>query len=62
MNELDRAIGGRAGYISRLEADGFESVGSDKHAALSDALGVTTDWLVKGVGDAPDNAPPAPAA
>lgn len=59
VNQLDRAIGCKSAYTVRLEADAWDVVGSDKLAALSEVLGVTTDWLVKGIGDPPpDTAPP----
>lgn len=50
VNELDRAIGTRSGYVSRLEADEFGSVGSDKLARISSVLKVSLDWIVLGRG------------
>ena len=50
VNELDRAVGTRPGYMSRVENDDFGSIGSDKLARLGEVLGVSLDWIVRGVG------------
>lgn len=50
VNELDRLIGVHVGYVSKLENESFDAVGSDKLAALGEVLRVSLDWLVRGVG------------
>jgi transcriptional regulator with XRE-family HTH domain len=49
-NELDRAIGSKPGYISRVEDDYYASVGSEKLAKIAEVLRVSIDWLVLGRG------------
>ena len=55
-NELGRLIGSKSGYVSKLEAGEIGSVGHEKLIALSKALTVSLDWLVRGVGDFEDMA------
>lgn len=50
VNDLDRAIGSRPGYVSRLEADEFASVGSEKLRQIAEVLRVSLDWIVLGHG------------
>lgn len=50
VNDLDRAIGTRVGYISRLENDEFGAVGSDKLARIGEVLQVSLDFIVRGIG------------
>lgn len=50
VNDLDRAIGSKPGYISRLEADEFASVGSEKLRLIAEVLRVSLDWIVLGHG------------
>lgn len=50
VNDLDRAIGSRPGYVSRLEGDEFSSVGSEKLRRIAEVLRVSLDWIVMGHG------------
>lgn len=50
VNDLDRAIGTKVGYISRLENDEFGSVGSEKLARIGEVLQVSLDYIVRGIG------------
>lgn len=50
VNDLDRAIGSRPGYVSRLEDGAFTSVGSEKLRQIAEVLRVSLDWLVLGHG------------
>lgn len=53
VNDLDREIGSSPGYVSRVENDQFNSVGSDKLIRMAEVLDVSLDWLMRGEGTGP---------
>jgi transcriptional regulator with XRE-family HTH domain len=50
MNELDRLIGQRSGYTSRVEADGKPEITMYVVDRAARVLGVRLDWLATGDG------------
>jgi transcriptional regulator with XRE-family HTH domain len=51
--ELDRLAGQPEGHATMIERRSAERVWTDTAASYAQVVGVTLDWLVRGVGDRP---------
>lgn len=55
---LDAAAGLTPGHVWQIEAGRKPRIEAETAARLAEVLGVTIDWLIRGVGDGPQSVPP----
>lgn len=56
MSALDRAANLFRGHVWQIENGHIAKVEASTAMQLADALGVSLDWLLRGVGDGPSKA------